>query len=94
MIYDYLIIGAGIAGLNAARYIPEDKKVLVVCKKAPWECNTFYAQGGVASAVDKDDIKDHVQDTLTAGVNLNDVDAVQTLSEHSIGVIQDLVDDG
>jgi L-aspartate oxidase len=94
MIYDYLIIGSGIAGLSAAKYIPEDKKVLVVCKKAPWECNTFYAQGGVASAVDKDDIKDHVQDTLTAGVNLNDVDAVQTLSEHSIGVIQDLVDDG
>jgi len=22
MIYDYLIIGAGVAGLNAARYIP------------------------------------------------------------------------
>jgi L-aspartate oxidase len=56
MIYDYLIIGAGVAGLNAARYIPADKKVLVVCKRSPWECNTFYAQGGVACAVDSDDI--------------------------------------
>ena len=32
--------------------------------------------------------------TLTAGVNLNNIEAVKTLSEHSIGVIQDLVDDG
>ncbi len=94
MIYDYLIIGAGVAGLNAARYIPRDKKVLVVCKKSPWECNTFFAQGGVASAVDTDDIKLHVNDTLTAGVNLNDKDAVQTLSEHSIEAINDLVDGG
>ena len=28
MVYDYLIIGAGVAGLSAARYIPVDKKVL------------------------------------------------------------------
>jgi len=94
MIYDYLIIGAGVAGLNAARYIPRDKKVLIVCKKSPWECNTFYAQGGVASAVDENDVKSHIDDTLSAGVNINNVQAVQTLSEHSIEVIKDLVDGG
>jgi len=44
--YDVLIIGAGIAGLYAAMNIPKEKKVLVVCKDIPWECNTFYAQGG------------------------------------------------
>lgn len=32
-IYDYIIIGTGIAGLNAARLIPKDKKVLILCKK-------------------------------------------------------------
>ena len=94
MIYDYLIIGAGLAGLNAARQIPRDKKVLIVCKKSPWECNTFYAQGGVASAVDQDDIASHIQDTLTAGVNLNNIDAVTTLSEHSQEAIKDLIDYG
>jgi len=94
MIYDYLIIGAGLAGLNAARQIPRDKKVLIVCKKSPWECNTFYAQGGVASAVDQDDIASHIQDTLTAGVNLNNIDAVKTLSEHSQEAIKNLVDNG
>lgn len=94
MIYDYLIIGTGIAGLNAARYIPRDKRVLVVCKKSPWECNTFFAQGGIASAVNNDDIKDHISDTCTAGVNLNDKTAVETLSRESIDAIKDLIDDG
>jgi len=94
VVYDYVIIGSGVAGLNAARYIPTNKKVLVVCKKSPWECNTFFAQGGIASAVNEEDIPLHVQDTLNAGVNLNDKEAVQFLSEHSIETIKDLVDHG
>jgi len=92
MIYDYLIIGAGIAGLNAARYLPRDKKVLIICKKSPWECNTFYAQGGIASAVDDEDIKEHINDTLTAGVNLNNKEAVKLLSEHSQEVLDRLIE--
>jgi L-aspartate oxidase len=94
MIYDYVIIGSGVAGLNAARYIPIDKKVLIVCKKSPWECNTFFAQGGVASAVDESDIASHVEDTLIAGVNQNDKKAVEFLSKHSIEVIKDLINGG
>lgn len=94
MIYDYLIIGAGVAGLNAARLIPTDKKVLVICKKEPWECNTFYAQGGVATAVDKEDIPVHIKDTLTAGVHHNNVKAVEALSENSRACIDDLINSG
>ncbi len=94
MIYDYLIVGTGIAGLNAARFLPRDKKVLVVCKKSPWECNTFHAQGGVTCAVDKDDIPVHIQDTMNAGVNLNKKEAVETLSNNSIEAINDLISSG
>ena len=94
MIYDYLIIGTGIAGLNAARLIPKDKNVLVVCKKTPWECNTFWAQGGVVRARDESDIPLHIKDTLTAGVFLNDVKAVETLSKNSIDAIDDLIKNG
>ena len=94
MIYDYLIIGSGVAGLNAARNIPIDKKVLIVCKKNPWECNTFYAQGGVARAVDQSDIPYHIKDTLTAGVNLNNTQAVEIMSQKSIDIIDSLVNDG
>jgi len=94
VIYDYVIIGAGVAGLNAARYLPRKKKVLIVCKKSPWECNTFYAQGGVASALNDEDIKIHVDDTLKAGVYLNDKTMIQVLSEHSHEVIEDLINSG
>lgn len=94
MIYDYLIVGTGVAGLNAARLIPKDKKVLVVCKKTPWECNTFWAQGGVVRARDKADVPLHMHDTMVAGVNLNDLQAVETLSEHSIEAIDSLIENG
>ena len=87
MIYDYIIIGTGIAGLNAARLIPKNKKVLILCKMSTWNCNTFWAQGGIASAVDEADIPAHIQDTLTAGVNYNDKNAVELLSKKSISTI-------
>jgi len=94
MIYDYIIIGTGIAGLNAARLIPKDKRVLVVCKKTPWECNTFWAQGGVVRVRDENDIPLHIKDTLTAGVFLNDKTAVETLSFNSIDAIDDMIQNG
>jgi L-aspartate oxidase len=94
MIYDYIIIGTGIAGLNAARLIPKNKRVLVLCKMSTWNCNTFWAQGGIASAVDESDIPTHIQDTLTAGVNYNDKTAVELLSKKSISTIKNLINDG
>ena len=59
-----------------------------------WNCNTFWAQGGIASAVDESDIPVHIQDTLTAGVNYNDKTAVQLLSKKSISTIKNLIDAG
>lgn len=94
MTYDYVVIGTGIAGLNAARLLPKDKKVLVLCKKSPWDCNTFWAQGGIASAVDDNDIPAHINDTLTAGVNHNDIKAVELLSQKSQKAVKSLIDAG
>ena len=94
IVYDYLIIGAGLAGLNAARAVPKDKKVLVICKKTPWECNTFWAQGGVVRAIDNLDIPTHMNDTIKAGVNLNDKKSVETLSKYSMTAIDDLINNG
>ncbi|AXK48774.1 L-aspartate oxidase [Aliarcobacter trophiarum LMG 25534] len=94
MIYDYIIIGAGIAGLNAARLIPKSKRVLILCKMSTWNSNTFWAQGGIASAVDKSDIPTHIKDTLEAGANYNDLDAVKLLSNESISAIKEIIEAG
>lgn len=92
--YDVLIIGAGIAGLYAAMNIPKEKKVLVVCKDIPWECNTFYAQGGMVTALNEADIPLHVDDTMAAGSFHNNREAVEIMSRTSITTTQDIIDKG
>jgi len=94
MVYDVVIIGAGVAGLYAAMKLPKDQKVLIINKNHPWECNTFYAQGGVVTAVDDADEILHVQDTMEAGAGLCDEEAVRVLSEHSREVVGDLIKRG
>jgi L-aspartate oxidase len=91
MKYDVIIIGAGIAGLYAAINLPKDKKVLIINKAQPWECNTFYAQGGISTAVNDDDIVSHTHDTLIAGANMCNKEAVEVLSSMSQEVIEDMI---
>jgi L-aspartate oxidase len=92
--YDVLIIGAGLAGLYAAMNLPKEKKVLVVCKDIPWECNTFYAQGGMVTALNEADIPLHVEDTMSAGAYHNNQEAVEILSRTSIETTADIIASG
>ena len=92
--YDVLIIGAGLAGLYTAMNLPKEKKVLVVCKDIPWECNTFYAQGGMVTALDENDIPLHVQDTMVAGAYHNNEEAVKIMSEMSLHTTEDILQRG
>lgn len=94
MRYDVVIIGAGVAGLYAAAGLPKHLKVLVISKSHPWECNTYYAQGGVTTAYNDADIPLHVSDTLDAGAGMCDPSAVQLMSEQSQVVISDLLKRG
>jgi len=92
--YDVVIIGSGVAGLYAAIALPKNLKVLIINKSNPWECNTYYAQGGVTTAYSDQDIPSHVQDTLDAGAGMCNATAVQFMSESSQGVIRDLIERG
>lgn len=92
--YDVVIIGSGIAGLYAAMALPKHMKVLLINKSNPWECNTYYAQGGVTTAYNDDDIPLHIQDTLDAGAGMCNENAVRIMSELSQGVIADLIQRG
>jgi len=94
LIFDYVIVGAGIAGLYASLNIPPSKSAIILSKDPIWECNTFYAQGGVTTAVDEEDIPSHIQDTLKAGAGLCNEEAVEILSRNSLIVIKDLIERG
>jgi L-aspartate oxidase len=68
---DFLVIGAGVAGLRAAVELARHGEVLVVTKESVAESNTHYAQGGIAVAMEGDaDVALHLEDTVNAGDGL------------------------
>lgn len=92
--YDVVIIGSGVAGLYAAIALPKTFNVLIINKSYPWECNTYYAQGGITTAYDDADIALHIQDTLDAGAGMCNKNAVELMSQNSQEVIHDLIKRG
>ena len=93
--YDFLVIGAGVAGLRAAIELAQAGRVLVVAKDSLRESSSEYAQGGIAVALsDDDEVELHEQDTLAAGDGLCDPAAVRTLVEEGPAAIQELIEWG
>ena len=89
---DFLVVGAGIAGLRAAIELAEAGTVLVLAKRAVTESNTQLAQGGIAVALsDEDEIGLHLQDTLQAGDGLCDPAAAKVLVEDAPVRIEELI---
>jgi L-aspartate oxidase len=89
---DFIVIGAGVAGLRAAIGLASAGRVLVLAKKEVSESNTQYAQGGIAVALsDEDEIGLHLQDTLTAGDGLCNVAAATVLVEEGPIRIEELI---
>ena len=77
---DFVVLGAGIAGLRAAIELAAHGHVLVVSKEAVAESNTAYAQGGIAVAMGGEaDVALHLEDTLGAGDGLVDAEAAAVL---------------
>jgi L-aspartate oxidase len=77
---DFLVIGSGLAGLNAALRLSAFGRVIVVTKRQLNESNTAYAQGGIAAVVANDDsLESHVADTLAAGAGLCRAEVVRSV---------------
>jgi L-aspartate oxidase len=92
---DFLILGAGIAGLRAAIELAGDARVLVLTKGEIYESSTEHAQGGIAAALAEDDeVYLHYQDTLQAGDGLCREEAVRILVEQGPVEIKRLIDWG
>jgi L-aspartate oxidase len=92
---DFLVVGAGIAGLRAAIELSRDGRVLVLTKEQLGESNTQYAQGGIAVALDgEEDIRLHLKDTISAGSGLVNVLAAKTLVEEGPRRVEELLEWG
>lgn len=92
---DFLVVGAGIAGLSAAIRLARAGSVLVVTKEELAESNTAYAQGGIAVAMSGDeDVALHLEDTLAAGDGLVDAEAARILVEQGPVRVQELLEWG
>ena len=74
--YDFLIIGAGVAGMSYALKVARAHKgkVCIICKTSLDEANTSFAQGGVASVTNLavDNFDKHIEDTMIAGDYISD----------------------
>ena len=91
MKFDCIIIGSGIAGIWSAKYLNEAGfTTLIVTKNQVWDCNSFYAQGGVTIANDEKDVPLHIEDTMKAGSFYNKKEAVEILSKSSLKLLKEL----
>ncbi|KEK26360.1 L-aspartate oxidase [Bacillus gaemokensis] len=92
---DVLIIGSGVAALSVAKEICHEKNVMIITKKTRRNNNTHLAQGGIAAAVSTyDNANDHYEDTLVAGCNYNNKEAVRYLVEEGPREIRKLIANG
>ena len=92
---DFLVVGAGVAGMRAAIELAAAGTVLVIAKDSLRESSSEYAQGGIAVALsDDDEVELHEQDTIAAGDGLCDRAAVRTLVEEGPAAIQQLIEWG
>jgi L-aspartate oxidase len=95
MVYDFVIVGSGLAGLSFALKAAEYGSVLVITKSLSHEGSTWKAQGGIASVMHPEDsVEKHIQDTLVAGAGLCREERVETLVSMGPTAIQNLVDWG
>ncbi len=93
--YDFLVLGSGIAGLVFALEVSKLGRVAVVTKRSLQDCNTEYAQGGIAAVLDEQDsFEQHVNDTWIAGAELGKQEVIRRVIEDGPKLIQYLIDLG
>ncbi|MCE1198045.1 MAG: L-aspartate oxidase [Marinilabiliales bacterium] len=90
--YDFVVVGSGLAGLLAAYHASAHGTVALISKSELDISNSYHAQGGIAAAIGRDDSPDyHFADTLVAGRNLCDHDAVRILVEEGLSQVRKMI---
>ncbi len=93
--FDFIIIGSGLAGLFASLNAAKYGTVALIFKTDLKVSNSYLAQGGVAAAISEHDSSYlHIQDTLKAGRELCDREAVEILVHEGKEIVESLIDGG
>ena len=93
--FDFIVVGSGLAGLLAAYHAADYGTVALISKSELDISNSYHAQGGIAAAIGDDDHPDiHFEDTLVAGRNLCDQDAVYLLVREGLDRVRELISRG
>ena len=86
-----MVIGSGIAALRAAIEASQHRNVIIVCKGTMQDSNTYKAQGGIASVLDKGDtFESHVADTLSTGCGICDEEVVDLVVHQGPELVEQL----
>lgn len=94
--FSAVVLGSGLAGLSVTlRLADAGQKVALISKRELSECNSFYAQGGIAAVVNQNDsFESHIQDTLIAGAGLCNSETVKFIVENAPAAIEWLMKAG
>lgn len=94
-IYDVLILGAGIAGLATAFYLPRHLRVAICLKSSLEESSSWVAQGGIAGYITASDKPEyHYLDTISAGDGMCSEEAVKVLISEGMARLQEMIEAG
>lgn len=92
--FDVLVIGTGLAGLQYCLQLlslQPHLKIALISKAEALECNSRYAQGGIAAvSLAEDSLESHVTDTLIAGDGLCYLPAVEFIIRQGPEIIKQL----
>jgi len=91
---DFIVIGAGVAGLRAAIELADAGRVLVLAKKEAMNSSAQSVPGETAALSDEEEVILHLQDTLIAGDGLCLPQAVKILIDDGPERIEEVIDWG
>ncbi|QMT60778.1 L-aspartate oxidase [Legionella sp. PC997] len=92
--FDVLVMGTGLAGLQYCLQLISLQprlKIALISKAEAIECNSRYAQGGIAAVFSAEDsLESHISDTLVAGDGLCYLPAVEFIIRQGPDMIKQL----
>ena len=90
--FDFLVVGSGLAGLSAAFTAAQHGTVALLCKSTLDQSSSYWAQGGIAAAIDPEDSAYfHFDDTIACGRGLCRNAAVEILVGEGLDRVRELI---